>query len=160
LHHRINLRELLIEHPAINVRVNQKGETNLPEAPPSKSSGKTNVFDLAVGHVGISKGEVNYKDRKMPLDADLHNLATDVRVDPLGTRYVGSNSYDNGHLTYGEYTRMPHSLNVKFNASPNAFALESAVLKIASSTATLQADVFNYNNPTVSGTYDIRLHTQ
>jgi len=32
LHHKINLRELLIEHPVVNLQVNQKGETNLPEA--------------------------------------------------------------------------------------------------------------------------------
>src|SRR5262249_60562302 len=65
LHHKVNLRELLIEHPVANVRVSQKGETNLPVAPLSKSSSKTNVFELAVGHVGISNGEVNYNDRKM-----------------------------------------------------------------------------------------------
>jgi translocation and assembly module TamB len=160
LHHKINLRELLIDHPVVNLQVNKQGETNLPEAPPSKSNSKTNVFELAVGHVGLSNGEVNYKDRKMPLDADLHNLATDIRFNPVGTRYVGSISYDNGHLQYGEYAPMPHNLNVQFNATPSAFSLESAVLKIASSTATLRANVSNYNNPTVSGTYDIRLHTQ
>ena len=160
LHHKINLRELLIDHPVVYIRVNSKGETNLPQAPPKQSSSNTNVFDLAVGHVGLTNGEVNYKDRKLPLDADLHNLTTDIRFDPIGTRYVGSISYDNGHVQYGEYAPMPHSLNVKFKAAPSEFALESAVLKIASSTATLRANVSNYNNPTISGDYDIRLHTQ
>jgi len=160
LHHQINLRELLIDHPVANLQVNRKGETNFPEAPPSKSNSKTNVFELAVGHVGIMNGEVNYKDRKMLLDADLHNLTTDVSFDPPSTRYVGSISYDNGHLQYGRYSPMPHNLNVRFNATPSAFALESAVFKIASSTASLRAIVSNYSNPTVSGTYDVRLHTQ
>src|SRR5437879_13780385 len=96
----------------------------------------------------------------MPLDADLRHLATEISFDSSATRYVGSVTYDNGHLRYGEYAPLPHSLDVKFNAAPSAFALESAVLKIASSTATLRADVSNYNSPAVSGTYDIRLHTQ
>ena len=86
LHHKINLRELLIEHLVANLQVNRRGETNLPEAPPSKSNSGTNVFELAVGHIGITNGEVNYKDRKMPLDADLRNLTTAVRVEPAGRR--------------------------------------------------------------------------
>ena len=160
LHHKVNLRELLIDHPVAYLQVNSKGETNLPQAPPSKSNSHTNVFDLAVGHVGLSNGEVNYKDKKMMVDADLHHLTTEVSFDSAVTRYFGSVSYDSGHLRYGEYAPLPHSLNVRFNAAPSAFALESAVLKIASSTATLRADVSNYNSPAVSGTYDIRLHTQ
>jgi translocation and assembly module TamB len=160
LHHKVNLRELLIDHPVANLRVNAKGETNLPQAPPSKSSSHTNVFDLAVGHVALTNGEVNYKDRKMPLDADLHHLTTEIRFDSAATRYLGSIAYDNGHIRYGEYSPLAHSLDVKFSAAPSAFSLESAVLKLASSTATLHADVSNFNNPAVAGTYDIRLHTQ
>ena len=160
LHHEVTLRELLIDHPVAYVQVNGKGETNLPQAPPSKSSSHTNVFDLAVGHVGLTNGEVNYKDKKMVLDADLHDFRTDITFDSVATRYVGSISYDNGHLRYGEHAPLPHSLAVKFNATPSAFALESAALKIASSTATLHADVTNYSSPTVSGSYDVRLHTQ
>jgi translocation and assembly module TamB len=160
LHHKITLRELLIDHPVAYLQVNSKGETNFPEAPPKKSSSKTNVFDLAVGHVALSNGEISYKDKKMAVDADLHNLTTDIAFDAAATRYLGSISYDSGHIHYGEYAPLPHSLDVKFNATPSAFALESAVLKVASSTATLHADVSNYNDPAVSGSYDIRLHTQ
>jgi translocation and assembly module TamB len=160
LSHKISLRELLIDHPVVYVRVTPRGETNFPQPPPSKSSSHTNVFDLAVGHVALTNGEVNYKDRKMLVDADLHHLRTDITFDPAAIRYVGSISYDNGHLRYGGYAPLPHSLDVKFNATPSALALESAVLKVASSTATVRADVSNYNDPAVSGSYDIRLHTQ
>src|SRR6266480_4919208 len=150
LHHKVNLRELLIDHPVAYLQVNAKGETNLPQAPPSKSNSHTNIFDLAVGHVGLSNGEVDYKDKKMPLDADLHHLATEVSFDSAATPYVGSISYDDGHLHYGEYAPLPHRLDVKFNSAPSACAIESAVLKIASSTATLHANVSNYNSPDVS----------
>jgi translocation and assembly module TamB len=160
LHHKINLRELLINHPVAYVQVNRKGENNFPQPPPSKSSSKTNVFDLAVGHVGLTNGEVNYKDQKMVVDADLHNFTTDITFDSLATRYNGSISYDNGSLKYGSYNPLPHSFAVKFNATPSAFALESAVLRLASSTATLHADVSNYSNPVVSGNYEVRVHTQ
>jgi len=160
LHHKINLRELLINHPVAHVQVNLRGENNFPQPTPSKSSSKANIFDLAVGHVGLTNGEVNYKDQKMVVDADLHNFTTDITFDSLATRYSGSISYNNGSLKYGAYNPLPHSLAVRFNATPSAFALESAVLKLASSTATLHADVSNYSDPVVSGNYEVRVHTQ
>ena len=33
LHHKVNLRELLIDHPVTYLQVNSKGETNLPRLP-------------------------------------------------------------------------------------------------------------------------------
>jgi translocation and assembly module TamB len=159
LQHKVTLRELLIDHPVAYVQVNKKGQNNFPQAPAKKSNSKTDLFDLAVGHVGLTRGEVNYKDRKMLVDGDLHNFTTDVTFDSLQTRYIGSISYDNGHLRYGDYAPLPHSLAVKFNAGRSEFALESAALKIGSSSASLRANVKNYDNPAISGDYNIRLHT-
>ncbi len=160
LHHKINLSELLIEHPVVYLQVDRKGNSNVPQAPPSKSGSNMSVFDLAVGHVALTDGEVNYNDRKTLVDADLHNLRSDIVFEPWATRYSGSVSYDNGHLRYGQYTPLAHSFNVKFNATPSVFSLESAVLKVASSTVALHADVTNYSDPNVSGNYDIQIHTQ
>jgi len=81
LHHQISLRELLIDHPVVHVQVGRDGKNNLPAAPPSKSSSHTNVFDLAVGHVELTNGEVDYNDRKTPLAADLYDLAPTFIMD-------------------------------------------------------------------------------
>jgi translocation and assembly module TamB len=160
LHRKINLSELLIDHPVVHLQVNSKGESNIPQAPPSKSSSQTNVFQLAVGHTAITRGEVNYNDRKTPLDADLYDLGTDTTFEPSATRYRGSISYDKGQVRYGEYAPMPHSFNAQFSATPAEFSLESAVMKVASSSVKLHANVTNYSNPAVAGDYDIRIHTQ
>jgi uncharacterized protein involved in outer membrane biogenesis len=98
LHHEVTLRELLIDHPLVHVQVNQEGKNNFPTAPPSQSSSQTSVFDLAVGHAQISNGEIYYKDRKMPLDADLYNFGTDIHFNSMAKRYDGNLSYQNGHL--------------------------------------------------------------
>ncbi len=84
----ISLGELLIEHPVVHVQVNRGGNSNIPQTP-QNSSGSTSVFDLAVGHLGLSRGEVNYNDRKTPLDADLRDVKTDIRFEFLATRYRG-----------------------------------------------------------------------
>src|ERR1700741_2835486 len=130
VHHQIALRELLIAHPVIHFQVSREGKNNLPTAPPSQSSSHTSVFDLAVEHVQLTNGEVNYNDRKTPLDADLYDFGTDIHFESLAKRYVGTVSYDNGHVKYAQYASLPHNLNVKFSASPDQFDLQSVLLKL------------------------------
>jgi translocation and assembly module TamB len=160
LHHQVALRELLIAHPVIHLQVSREGKNNLPTAPPSQSSSHTSVFDLAVGHAQLTNGEVNYNDRKTPLEADLYDLGTDIRFESLAKRYDGVVSYDNGHVKYAQYAPLPHNLNLKFSASPDRLNLESALLKLGSSVVALHAGVSNYSNPIADGDYQIQIHTQ
>jgi translocation and assembly module TamB len=160
LHHQVALRELLIDHPVIHLQVSREGKNNLPTAPLGQRSSHTSVFDLAVEHVQLTKGEVNYNDRKTPLEADLYDLETDIRFESLAKRYKGVVSYNNGHLRYAQYAPLPHNLNLKFSASPDRFNLESALLKLGSSAITLHAVVSDYSNPLAEGDYQIQIHTQ
>src|SRR5258708_7161549 len=149
----------MIEHAVIHVYVNHDGQNNLPQIP-SQSGSHTNVFDLAIQHVAIVGGELNYNDRKTPLDADLHDLATDVTFDATGKRYKGTISYENGHIQYGQYASLPHGLNARFTATPSLFALDSATLQVASSHLNLHAEVADYGDPRVTGNYEIQIHSQ
>jgi translocation and assembly module TamB len=158
LHRKFALRELLIANPVVHVHVNRQGNSNLPTAPPGKSH--TSVFDLAIEHAQLSNGEIDYNDRKTPLDADVRNLETDIRFSSPNKRCDGHISYDSGRIRYADYPTLPNDLNLTFSATPSGFDLESATLKLASSTATLKAQVSNYENPVASGEYRIQLHTQ
>jgi translocation and assembly module TamB len=160
LHRQVNLRELVVEHPVVNVRVDGAGHSNLPTAPPSRSSSHTTVFDLAVRHAQIIQGEVSYDNRKTPLDADLYNLGADVHFDILASRYSGSISYENGHVRYGEYAPLGHSFQAKFGATPAQLSIESAVMKVGNSVASVRASISNYADPAVAGDYDIRIDTR
>src|ERR1035438_6953168 len=119
LHHQVALRELLIAHPVIHLQVSREGNNNLPTAPPPQSSSHTSVFDLAVEHAQITNGEVNYNDRKTPVEADLYDLEADTRFEFLSKRYAGVVSYNHGQVKYAQYTPRPHNLNFKFSASPD-----------------------------------------
>ncbi len=159
-HRQVALRELLMEHPVVHLQVSREGKNNLPTAPPSPSSSHTSVFELAVEHAQLTNGEVNYNDRKTPVEADLYDLGTDIRFESLAKRYNGTVSYSNGYVKYAQYSPLPHSLNVKFTASADRFILESAVLRLGSSAVTLHAAVSNYSNPLAAGDYQIQIHTQ
>lgn len=160
LRHKITLSELLIEHPDVNLLVTANGKSNLPQPHASQSSSNTSVFDLAVRHVLLSRGEINYNDKETPLDADLHNLDIDIHFSPLTTTYSGSIAYDDGHLCYAKYQPLPHDLTAAFDVTPSRLSLDSAKLKIASSTVSLHATLANYVRPVVDGSYEISVHTQ
>jgi translocation and assembly module TamB len=160
LHRKVNLSELLIEHPVVHLVVNSDGRSNIPQPSPSQSSSPSDIFELAVGHVSLTRGEIDYADRKTLVDADLRDLGTNIIFEPSAARYRGSISYNNGNLRYGEHAPLRHRFSAQFSATPSAFSLESAVLKVASSSVTLHASLTDYSNPVVAGDYDIRLHAQ
>src|SRR5438552_2430453 len=64
LHRTVNLSQLLVEAPVVNLTVNKEGRSNLPTPPPSDTKSSTNVFDLAVGHVLLTNGAVYLRDQK------------------------------------------------------------------------------------------------
>lgn len=160
LHRQVALRELLIDHPVVHFQVSKDGKNNLPVAPPSETSGHTSVFDLAVRHAQLTNGEVNYNDQTIPVEADLYNLGSNIRFNPLLKRYEGTVSYTSGDIHYAQYSPLGHSLNLVFDASPDRFNLKSALLKVGSSAIALHAALTDYSHPTADGDYQIQIHTQ
>ncbi len=159
LHRKVSLSKLLIRHPVAHMQVARGGKNNLPKAPPNNGS-HTSIFDLAIGRFSISDGEVDYNDRKTPLNAELYDLRSEVKFDSSLSQYSGTIGYRDGQLIYAQYAPMTHSLRANFTVTPLEFSLQSAVIQVASSTVFLHADVSNFGNPTVTGDYDVHLHTQ
>lgn len=158
-----HFREITVDHPVGHLLVNRAGVNNLPQ-PQKKSSGSTtSVFDLGIRHLLLDRGEIYYNDQKSPMEADLHDLRVTGGFDPTQTRYQGHISYDKGHLRYGKYAPVMHSLDAGFSATPKQFALEQAMLSTERSRVTLNATVEDYSgansNPKLQANYDAELVT-
>jgi uncharacterized protein involved in outer membrane biogenesis len=108
LRRKVTLSELFIEHPVAYVRIDREGKSNLPQPPQKQSSSNMDVFDLAVGHVLLAKGEITYNNASVPLDADLYDLKTEIHFEPLETKYRGTLSYNGGRICYGTEPVFPH----------------------------------------------------
>jgi translocation and assembly module TamB len=160
LRRQVSLSELLIDHPIVYLQVAKDGKNNLPVPPPSQSGSHTNVFDLAIRHAQITQGEISYNDRKAPLEADLHELMTDIRFATFARRYDGNILYQDGHMRYAKYRPVPHNLSLTFSATPDRFDLQSATMNVGLSYVTLQGRVSNYENPVADGTYAIRVEAR
>ncbi len=161
LHQKVNLSELLVEHPVIHLIVDKNGRDNIPvpNAPKNKSS-QTDVFQLAVGHVLLTNGEIDYNDRKSALDAEVRDLRAETHFSSLTSAYTGSISYHDGRIRYGNLAPLPHTFDAQFSATPSALNLASLVLTVGSSRVSVQANLTDYNNPKVDGDYNILIHTQ
>ena len=161
LRRKLQLTELLIQHPIASFEVNPDGKTNLP-TPPEKTTSATpiTVWDLAVAHTLLNHGEVYYNDQEHRFSAELYDLETEVRFDPAATRYGGSISYHDGRLQYAHYSPLPHNLDAQFSATPSGVAFHPLVYAIGSSRVSLEGEIRNYNKPELNGTYDILMHTQ
>ena len=158
LHEKWYLGDLTVNHPVVRVVVDAHGRNNLPQ---SKSSGQsqTSVFDLAVRHALLDRGEVYYKDQKSVLNADLHDLTFQSAFDTARQAYSGKLSYRDGRLQFGDYNPVPHDLDAQFEATPTILTLRRATLRSGKSQFVLDAKAENYAQPRVQGSYSAVLDT-
>jgi translocation and assembly module TamB len=160
LRKKVDLSEIVLLHPVVNLLVRKDGSTNLPTPPKSNGDSSTNLFDLGIQHVLLERGEVYYNDVKTPLDAELHDLQLEIKSGLVGKGYDGNLSYRDGRVLYGDMKPLPHDLTVSFNATPSEFTLKPLVLTVASSKIELEGQVRNYAQPSASGSYKITIHPQ
>ncbi len=160
LRRKIYLSDLEIVHPVVHFEVDRNGKSNAPQTSSSQTGSSSSVFDMAVRHLLLTNGEINYNDQTIPMNADLYDLGANIHFDLLSNRYSGSIAYDNGYIKYAQYAPFPHSLRAEFSATPSVLTLQPVDIKVGSSSATLHASIANYSHPNLSGDYSVVIHTQ
>ncbi|MGA2075408.1 MAG: translocation/assembly module TamB domain-containing protein [Terriglobia bacterium] len=156
----LRLDEVIVDHPVVHFSVNSQGRNNLPAIPPAPAGSKPmSVFDLAIRHVALNDGEIFYNDSETPLQAELRDLRAQSRFDASRTEYDGSLSYRDGRIRYGAYNPLQHNLEATIEATPSGLTLKSLQIASGTSRISAQAQLQNYSNPTVDGSYDVRLAT-
>ena len=66
LRKKVDLSEIVLHHPVVNLQVRKDGTTNFPTTPSSNRNSSTNLFDLGIQHVLLEHGEIYYNDVKTP----------------------------------------------------------------------------------------------
>jgi translocation and assembly module TamB len=154
----VDLTDIEIDHPVINLIVDRNSQSNIPH--PIKSSASINVWALGIQRLLIANGEIYYSGKAMPLTAELHDLLARARYDSMREQYVGELSYHRGHLQFGTYRPVDHDLDSHFTASRSGMSFDPLVLRVASSELNLRAAVSNYSHPAVDGDYRVVLQTE
>lgn len=157
LHGKWHLQTVQIDHPVAWVVVDKQGHSNIPVIKSSGSS-HTDIFDLGIRHMQITRGEVYYNSRPSAIAANLDGLAFKSVFDSIATRYSGTLSYSNGQLQLGNYRPLEHNLNASFDATRNQFTLKNLKVTAGESSVVLAATAKNYHSdPNVQAQYRITL---
>jgi translocation and assembly module TamB len=160
LHKRVELSKLILDEPVIRIAINSQGRSNLPKSPhPSATSTPDALFNLEVKDCAINSGQIFYNDTETPLDAELHDLKFSAGYSFLASEYKGSLSYDNGRITTRTFGPIANAIQAQFAATRAGLSVNPLVLASGDSRLTLHAQLTNYQQPTISATYDGNLST-
>jgi uncharacterized protein involved in outer membrane biogenesis len=162
LKRKIDLSEIVLDEPVLDLQINAHGATNIP-APRSSNSPSNPVntaFDMAIGHVLINAGRIYYNDRQIPLSADLSDFQANVKFSVLAGQYQGSLGYDRGRIVAKDFDPVEHAAQLKFAASRSELDIAPIILTVENSRLTARATLVNYASPVIQGGYDAVVYTQ
>jgi translocation and assembly module TamB len=158
LHRKWYLDSFRIDRAIARVFVDAHGVSNIPTLKSSgNSSSNTSIFDLAIRHAQLNRGEVYYNNRQSALSADLHDVDFQASFQSALKQYSGRLAYSNGRVISGSFQPIPHSLEAEFDATPTTFHLTHAKLSAGASQLLLTATLNHYSNPIVDAQYDVSI---
>ncbi len=160
LHGKFELRKLALDQPVVHLQIDSQGRSNLPDPTSAPSSnGLGAIFDLEIGELAIRSGELDYNDAQIPLDADLQGLKFSAAYSHPAAEYEGSLSYDNGRITAPQFEPIAHALQLRFTATRAGLALSPLQITTAASRIAVKAQISDYANPSIDGSYEGNIET-
>ena len=154
LHRHVELSELILDEPVVHLQIDAQGHSNLPVSPhPSTTREPEELFDLEIRDCAINQGQIFYNDAETALNAQFHDVELAAAYSLLKDQYSGSFSYDKGRLLAKTYGPIDNAIQLKFAATRSSLSLSPLVLTTAASRLTLNAQLTNYQEPHIQGTY-------
>src|SRR3984893_9539417 len=151
LNNEVDLYAINVDRPIVNLRVDTRGNTNLPKAPPSQSSSNFNVI---VRHASLRDGTVIYNDEQIPLAAELDDFRAMVEFDSAADKYRGSLAYHQGCIVTKTINPVEHNARVDFVANRDGAVLDPIVVSSGKTRLAAHLNVTNVANPAIDGQYD------
>lgn len=157
LHKRVDLTELVLDNPAVNVVVDQRGRSNLPAIPASTPS--ASKFQVSINHAAVRNGELRYNDLPRMIDADLADFHADVSHDAGTDRYFGNLGYRQGRIAIEGYAPVNHDTQINFAADREGITFDRIQISTTLSHLNVKGVVRGYSSPVVEGQYEAALAT-
>ena len=162
LERKVDLAEVILDRPVLDIRVNSKGVTNLPKSPSASKNADpvATAFDMAVGHVLVNSGQIDYNDQQIPISADVRDLRAEVNFGVFTRNYTGSIGYGQGRLVANGINPIDHSAQLKFTATRSELDIDPVILAARNSRITAHVKLTDYASPDIQGNYDAFLVTR
>jgi translocation and assembly module TamB len=153
----VDLFAITVDRPVVWLRVDARGNTNLPKPPTSNSSNNETIL---VRHASLKDGTVNYNDQQIPLSAELDDFHASLQFDATANKYRGSLGYRQGCLVTAGVSPVEHTAGIEFVANTDGAALDLIVISAGKTRLTARLNVTNFANPVIDGNYEGVVVTQ
>jgi translocation and assembly module TamB len=149
---KISLDNVEIDRPAVVVRIDESGHSNVPSPAVHSTSRpwREQLFDLAIRHLRLNDGYVLFNDARVPLAVEGDNLRFTLQFDaqaPGSETYVGALRWQQMVVAAQRYLPFTSSLSVKFTLARDAFSLDELVWKLPDSEINVRAELPSIRQP-------------
>lgn len=151
------LNRVEFDRPVVWIIEGKQGRSNLPV--PSNTSGSSNInlFNVAIRHLELRRGEIYLGDRPESLSARIIDLEASARYSPLAQTYTGRLGYAHGQLQLGEMRPIAHAADASFTYKPGIVIVKQAIVTSGRSRIALSGEVTHFSHPEVHATYDVMI---
>jgi translocation and assembly module TamB len=145
---KVAIDELVIERPAVVVRIGEDGHSNVPTpGVPQQTPAKPwrqRLFDLAISRLRLDNGFILFNDVRIPLVAEGENFRFALDLDapaPGRESYVGSLSWQHMDLVARRYLPFHSDIAAKFTLTRQGFSLDELRWKLPRSEFQVRAEL-------------------
>ncbi|HVB34202.1 MAG TPA: translocation/assembly module TamB domain-containing protein [Patescibacteria group bacterium] len=158
---RVGIAKLLLDRPLVHFTVNDRGQTNLPEAPAVEkpSLPAHPLFALGIGQVAIHDAHIDYNNARIPLSAELANFELRIIHDTHRNEYKGFLRYDHGRIAFQNSHPVENNLQAHFVVSRSGLTVDPLRASLQGSRLTLQAELTGFAHPDIRASYELALDT-
>lgn len=155
---KIALSEVRVERPAVHLRWQADGRSNLPARKPAGPPGRRwseRIFALAIGRLRINDGTIQFNDARVPLavEGGEFEFALDSHSGTGGPFYRGRLNWRQMILAAGRYLPFPSDVSLSFNLERDALEVNQLRWKLLHSELDLQAALASFTRPDWSFRY-------
>ena len=156
-HRKWYLDRVEVDRPVVWIIQGNRGQSNLPLSSNTSGSSNIDLFNLAIRHVELNRGEIYIDDRPQSLSARMVDLDMGVRYSPLAKSYSGRLDYADGQIQFGAIQPVSHAIDALFTYTPGRFLLKRAILRSGRSRIELSGDITHFSQPEARATYDVTI---
>jgi len=152
---------LTLDHPVVHIAIAPDGSTNvpIPEAPqaPSERSAIEQLFALSIDHLSVQKGELQWGDKKIPLDLAVHDTNLQMDYSFLRGRYESHLALGKVDTAFADFRPFAWMTSVDFSLGTTFVDVKS--LQWNSGRSSLQASgrITDFRNPRLDAVYDAHI---
>ncbi|HLW42906.1 MAG TPA: hypothetical protein VKS00_00385, partial [Candidatus Acidoferrales bacterium] len=159
---KIALEDLEIVRPSVFVRINEKGESNVP-MPSTRGPSRPwreQLFNMQITKLRITGGTLEFNDARIPLDAEGRDfqfaMNYDVRA-PGKEAYLGQVSWKQMEFAARRYLPFASDISARFTLMRDSMSLDELRWKTSNTELEARADVKQFQPLDVEFHYRVRV---